>query len=95
MPWNRSLMSLNIGLKNCEVKFLVSRKLNMIHEQTNWVYSLMSSPLKPVLVTAAYLYFVYNLGPKLMENRKAFKLKAVLVLYNLIQIILNSYITIE
>ncbi|KAJ8984846.1 hypothetical protein NQ317_013047, partial [Molorchus minor] len=56
---------------------------------------LMSSPIKPVLVLAAYLYFVNKLGPKLMANRKPFDLRKVLIAYNLAQVILNAYIVYE
>lgn len=52
---------------------------------------MMSSPLPVVAILAAYLYFVLHLGPKLMENRKPFKLKVLLVLYNLYNVVLSSY----
>ncbi|KAJ8932808.1 hypothetical protein NQ314_014512 [Rhamnusium bicolor] len=55
---------------------------------------LMSSPIKPVLVITSYMYFIYNLGPKLMANRKPFNLKVVLILYNLAQVLLNLHIAI-
>ncbi|CRL05710.1 CLUMA_CG018740, isoform A [Clunio marinus] len=40
---------------------------------------------------AAYLYFVNNIGRKLMENRKPFQLKTVMNIYNLFQIFINGY----
>lgn len=43
---------------------------------------LMSSPLPQTLIIVFYIYFVMSLGPRLMENRKPFDLKRVLVIYN-------------
>lgn len=37
-------------------------------------------------------HVVQSLGPKLMENRKPFQLKEVLIVYNLIQCILSLWI---
>lgn len=53
---------------------------------------LMSSPIKPVLLIAAYFYFIYNLGPRLMKDRKPFELKWVLRIFNLFQILSNTFI---
>ncbi|XP_018567408.1 elongation of very long chain fatty acids protein 7-like [Anoplophora glabripennis] len=55
----------------------------------------MSSPLKPTIIITIYLYFTYNLGPRLMANRKPFELKYVMIMYNAIQVLLNSYIVYE
>nr|CAH7714493.1 unnamed protein product [Callosobruchus chinensis] len=56
---------------------------------------LMSSPLYPLAIIFCYFYFIYNLGPKLMENRKPYDLKKVLIAYNAIQIVSNLYIFYE
>ncbi|CAD7087456.1 unnamed protein product [Hermetia illucens] len=53
---------------------------------------LMGSPLKPLSIVLFYLYFVKSLGPRLMENRKPFELKNVLIVYNLFQVIVNCYL---
>ncbi|KAK9509822.1 hypothetical protein O3M35_007046 [Rhynocoris fuscipes] len=45
----------------------------------------MDSPFPTLLMVATYLYFMIFLGPKLMENRKPFKLNSVLVVYNAAQ----------
>ncbi|XP_049285972.1 elongation of very long chain fatty acids protein AAEL008004-like [Anopheles funestus] len=41
------------------------------------------------LITGAYLYFVLNLGPKLMTNRKPFEMRSLLIVYNLVQVAAN------
>ncbi|VEN54526.1 unnamed protein product [Callosobruchus maculatus] len=56
---------------------------------------LMSSPLYPLAIIFCYFYFIYNLGPRLMQNRKPFELKNVLIAYNAIQILSNLYIFYE
>ncbi|XP_028852401.1 elongation of very long chain fatty acids protein 7a [Denticeps clupeoides] len=43
---------------------------------------LMASPLPQSLMIVCYIYFVLSLGPRLMENRKPFELKRILVVYN-------------
>lgn len=59
----------------------------------NWF--LMSSPLPQTIIIAAYIYFVTSLGPRIMENRKAFDLKGVLVLYNFSVVALSLYMIYE
>lgn len=59
----------------------------------NWF--LMSSPLPQALVIAAYIYFVTSLGPRIMENRKAFDLKGVLIFYNFGVVALSLYMCYE
>ncbi|CAH1395681.1 unnamed protein product [Nezara viridula] len=49
----------------------------------NW--PLMDSPFPTLFMVGAYLYFVVFLGPKMMENRKPFKLNSVLIVYNAAQ----------
>ena len=56
---------------------------------------LMSSPLPQTLIIAAYIYFVTSLGPRLMENRKAFDLKGVLIVYNFSVVALSLYMCYE
>ncbi|XP_004536502.1 elongation of very long chain fatty acids protein F-like [Ceratitis capitata] len=47
-------------------------------------------PLKLCLTVVAYYVFVKHLGPKLMENRKAYELKNVLLVYNAAQVLVNG-----
>lgn len=60
---------------------------------TNW--PLMSSPFPTIAISLAYAFFVKVLGPKLMENRKPFQLRGILVVYNFIQVIFSSWIFYE
>ncbi|KAK9738409.1 GNS1/SUR4 family [Popillia japonica] len=50
-------------------------------------WPLMSSCWSVVAIVAVYLYIVFNLGPKFMENRKPFELKWVLIGYNIFQVL--------
>ncbi|XP_061623827.1 elongation of very long chain fatty acids protein 7a isoform X3 [Phyllopteryx taeniolatus] len=59
----------------------------------NWL--LMSSPVMQSLVIVAYIIFVMSLGPRIMENRKAFDLKGVLVVYNFSVVALSLYMCYE
>lgn len=52
----------------------------------------MSSPLKPIAVMVAYFYFVKNIGPRFMANRRPFELKFAIRLYNIVQILLNAFL---
>lgn len=53
---------------------------------------LMSSPFPTLFICLTYAYCVKVLGPKLMENRKPFDLKYVLIAYNLIQVIFSTWL---
>lgn len=55
-------------------------------------WPLMSSPFIPVAIVALYVWFVKYKGPQLMENRKPFDLKWVLIIFNAIQVAINLYI---
>ena len=58
-------------------------------------WPLIKSPVPGLTILAAYLYFVLSLGPRLMANRKAFKLERTLIFYNLIQVILSVWLVYE
>ncbi|XP_055636678.1 elongation of very long chain fatty acids protein AAEL008004-like [Toxorhynchites rutilus septentrionalis] len=53
---------------------------------------LMNPPWVPLAVLVAYLYFVQNLGPKLMSHRKPFNLRYPLLTYNILQVLANIYL---
>lgn len=55
----------------------------------------MSSPLPQTIIIAAYIYFVSSLGPRLMENRKPFDLKQVLIVYNFSVVAFSLYMCYE
>lgn len=52
-------------------------------------WPLMDSPFPTLLMVITYLYIVTYLGPKVMANRKPFKLNNVLVYYNAGQVIFS------
>ena len=55
---------------------------------------LMSSPIPTILITFAYLAFVYY-GPKWMKNREPFELKGVIKVYNLSLSLISGYLFYE
>lgn len=60
---------------------------------TDW--PLMQTPVPTVLMVLAYLYVVVILGPRIMENRKPFKLREVLVIYNGFQVLFSLFMLYE
>ncbi|KAJ8920046.1 hypothetical protein NQ315_011696 [Exocentrus adspersus] len=56
---------------------------------------LMSSPFPTMAICLTYVYIVKVLGPKLMENRKPFELKNVLIVYNLFQVVFSTWLFYE
>ncbi|KAF7270231.1 very long chain fatty acid elongase AAEL008004-like [Rhynchophorus ferrugineus] len=59
----------------------------------NW--PLMESPIPTVLMVLTYLYVILWMGPRMMANRKPFKLKNVLIIYNGAQVLLSLYMMYE
>ncbi|XP_012265647.1 elongation of very long chain fatty acids protein [Athalia rosae] len=53
---------------------------------------LMGSPGPLLGILAVYLLFVLKLGPKLMENRPAFQLKTLMILYNGFQVLFSVWL---
>ncbi|KAK6639768.1 hypothetical protein RUM43_008043 [Polyplax serrata] len=58
-----------------------------------WLF--MSSPLPTLGICLSYVYLVKILGPKLMENRKPFELRKVLIYYNLFQVLFSIWLFYE
>ncbi|KAI5750465.1 hypothetical protein M8J76_015763 [Diaphorina citri] len=58
-------------------------------------WSMMSSPFPTLFICLGYVYFSRVLGPKLMENRKPFQLRKVLIVYNLFQTLFSAWIFYE
>ena len=54
-------------------------------------YPLMSSFNVPITILFTYLFFVLYAGPRLMQNRKPFSLKWILITYNLILSLVNLF----
>lgn len=55
-------------------------------------FPFLGSPIPIVILIVAYVYSVTIWGPNLMKPRKAYDLKGVIKIYNLIQIFTNLYI---
>ncbi|KAG8184112.1 hypothetical protein JTE90_008898 [Oedothorax gibbosus] len=52
-------------------------------------------PYAPYCIVSFYIIFSKWIGPALMENRKPFELKNLLIFYNFFQMIGNTYLTIK
>lgn len=55
----------------------------------------MDSLLPTLLITLAYPYLVWVIGPNLMKNKKSFNIDRLLTLYNIVQVIANIYVVIN
>ncbi|KAH1005134.1 hypothetical protein HUJ04_006175 [Dendroctonus ponderosae] len=60
---------------------------------SSWPF--IQSPVPTILMVLTYLYVILWLGPRLMANRKPFKLKEVLFVYNGAQVLLSLYMFYE
>lgn len=58
-------------------------------------WPLLRNPLPLILIVCGYWYFSTKLGPKIMENRKPFKLREVLLVYNLLQVLFSAFLIYE
>lgn len=56
---------------------------------------MLYSPFPTLFICLFYGYFAKVLGPRLMENRKPFQLKTVLIVYNAIQTVFSAWIFYE
>jgi len=50
----------------------------------------MSGPFPMLAICLSYAYFAKVLGPRIMENRKPKNLRAVLIVYNCVQVVINA-----
>ncbi|KAG5675221.1 hypothetical protein PVAND_005145 [Polypedilum vanderplanki] len=60
---------------------------------TNWM--LMSSPIPTVIICLSYVYIVKVLGPRFMQDRKPFKLRKIIIVYNFLQVLFSLYLFLE
>ncbi|XP_053206726.1 elongation of very long chain fatty acids protein 7-like [Panonychus citri] len=60
----------------------------------SWFPTLKGGPWAILCIIGCYLYFVTNLGPRLMKNREPFELRSILLVHNIIKIILYSIVLI-
>jgi len=54
----------------------------------------MSTPWPVLSILSVYLLFVLKFGPNMMENRKPFNIKYVMLLYNAIQTLYNGWLVV-
>ncbi|XP_055695701.1 elongation of very long chain fatty acids protein 7-like [Lutzomyia longipalpis] len=45
-----------------------------------------------IAIIASYLYFTKSWGPRFMESRKPYELKAILIIYNTLQVLANIWL---
>ncbi|XP_019870255.1 elongation of very long chain fatty acids protein AAEL008004 [Aethina tumida] len=55
---------------------------------------LLKTPFPTILILILYQKFSYDWGPKFMANRKPYNIKNVILWFNIIQVIINSTLTI-
>ncbi|KAB0795173.1 hypothetical protein PPYR_12012 [Photinus pyralis] len=60
---------------------------------TDW--PLMHSPVPTLLMVVTYLYAVIILGPRIMRDRKPFKLREILIVYNGFQVLFSIFMLYE
>lgn len=58
-------------------------------------YPLMQSPIPMTAILLFYLFFVLYLGPRIMANRKPFKLQEAMIVYNFALVALSIFIVYE
>ncbi|KAG8226185.1 hypothetical protein J437_LFUL012360, partial [Ladona fulva] len=58
-------------------------------------WTMMASPFPTLFICLFYAYFAKVLGPRLMENRKPFDLRNVLIVYNAIQTVFSLWLFYE
>ena len=58
-------------------------------------WPMMSSPFPTVANCLCYFLFCKRIGPRLMENRKPFDLRQILIYYNLAQTVFSAWIFYE
>lgn len=52
-------------------------------------WPLMDSPIPTILIVLLYLYGIVIFGPRMMANRKPYKLNGILVAYNAFQVVFS------
>ncbi|XP_018365359.1 PREDICTED: elongation of very long chain fatty acids protein AAEL008004-like [Trachymyrmex cornetzi] len=54
-------------------------------------WPLVSSPYPLMLITFGYMYFVLYVGPRFMKDRPAYELRTFILIYDIIQILVNLW----
>lgn len=73
-------------------KFLLIKFLNFFLDPRaqNWRWPFTESPPYGFMSLLLAFYFLIKFGPYVMKNRKPFRLKTVMIVYNAFQVIVNS-----
>ncbi|KAF0770044.1 elongation of very long chain fatty acids protein 4-like [Aphis craccivora] len=94
---NKNMASVNLNnfINETQHQFLnlLNQELKFDKKVDSWM--LMSTPWPVLSIVIAYLLFVLKLGPKMMENREPFKIKRIMMVYNILQAIYNIFIISE
>lgn len=64
-----------------------------VQETRDWLF--VSSPYPLLLMTLGYLYFVLYAGPRYMKDRPSFELRSFILIYDMTQILANSWLVKE
>jgi len=73
----------------------MQRYMDSVGDPRTRDWPMMSSPFPTLAVCLSYAYFVKVIGPKVMENRKPFNLRHILILYNFVQVIFSAWLFYE
>lgn len=55
-------------------------------------YPLMGSPFPTILILVLWFKFILQWGPNFMKNREPLNLKNIIIVYNILQVLVNAYI---
>lgn len=58
-------------------------------------FPLMQSPVQTTVMLLGYVFLSVYVGPRLMANRKPFRLNTAMIIYNLGMVMLNAFIVFE
>ncbi|XP_022177785.1 elongation of very long chain fatty acids protein 4-like [Myzus persicae] len=89
---NLTQAKLNIFMAETQDQLLKLFEKELVFDEVVDSWPLMSSPWPVLSILSMYLFFVLKLGPNMMENRKPFNIKYVMLLYNAIQTIYNGWL---
>ena len=65
-----------------------------LDERSANFFLIENPPIPFAMILISYVLMI-KWGPKFMEDRRPFDLKNVMMIYNLIQVILNTYVGID
>ncbi|XP_050342697.1 elongation of very long chain fatty acids protein 7-like [Nymphalis io] len=65
------------------------------YEKTNPItrdWFLVANPLKVISIVSFYFYFCTRLGPRFMKDRDPYDVSSLMIVYNVLQILLSTYL---